>query len=211
MGEWSGARLRCGWDHLCDPRPRAGFDALRSERFEDCFRSGLGAAGERPGCRSASSDRSRCVRCARSGDPAVLRSADVLASGGSGPCGVDAACVRDHRLDAVRGFGDICERGGEAGLRRIGDTRSLGRRYHSDGMESGWHRSPSPWPRRCRRLRCRRSRLVASPRPLNPYHRALVRVLHRLRHRITGTTGWFVRTAASRRRVPAGRNGAQHA
>ena len=111
MGEWCGARLRRDCDHLCDPRPRASSDALRRERDEDRVRSGVGASGERPHRRSAGSDRSSGVRRARCGDAAILRSADVLASGSSRPCGVDAARVRDHRLDAARGPGSVHERG----------------------------------------------------------------------------------------------------
>ena len=153
MGEWSGARLRGDWDHLCGTCARASINALRRERDEDRVRSGVGASGERSHRRSAGSDRSSGVRHARCGDAAVLRSADVLASSSSRPCGVDAAGVRDHRLDAARGPRSFCERGRAARFRRIGDTRGLGRCDHSDRVESGWHRSPRSGHRRRWRLR----------------------------------------------------------
>ena len=80
-------------------------------------------------------------------------------------------------------------RGREPGFRRFGDARRLGWRDRSDSVESGRHRSPRPGPRRRRRLRGRWSRVVASPRPLHPHHRAPVRVLHRLRHRVVAAAG----------------------
>ena len=189
MGKWSGARLRGDWDHLCGTRARASFGALRRERDEDRVRSGVGASGERSHRRSAGSDRSSGVRCPRCGHAAVLRSADVLVSGSTGPCWVDAAGVRDHRFDAARGPGNVCKRGHEAGLRRIGDTRGLGRRDHSGRVELGWHRSPRSGHRRRWRLRGCGGRLVASSRPLHPHDRAPVRVLHWLRHRGMATGG----------------------
>ena len=120
--------------------------AVRRERDEDRVRSGVGGSGERPHRRPAGSDRSSGVRRARRGDAAILRSADVLARRSTGPCGLDAAGVRDHRLDAARGSAHVHERGRDAGFRRFGDARRLGRRDHRDRVESGWHRSPSTAP-----------------------------------------------------------------
>ena len=184
MGEWCGARLRRGFVHLCDACPRASVDAVRRERHEDRVRPGVVACGQRPHRRSARSDRSGGVRSARVGDAAILRSAHLLASRSSGPCGVDAARVRSHRIDAARRPGNVHERGRAPGLRRFRDASSLGRRDHRDRVEASWYRSPRPGPRRRRSLRNRRSRLVAAPRPLHPHHRAPVRVPDRLRHRV---------------------------
>ena len=149
----------------------------------------MGRSCERPHSRPARSDRSSGVLRACSGDVAILRRADVLASGSSGPCRVDASRIRDHRLDATRGSRNVCKRVRDAGFRRFSNTRSLGRRHHGDRVESSWHWSPRPERRRRRRLRGRWSRLVAAPRPLNPHDGAPVRVLHRLRHRVTATAG----------------------
>ena len=203
------ARLRRGFVHLCDPCPRASVDSLRRERDEDRVRSSVGASGERPHRRPY--DRTSGVRRARVGDAAILRSADLLASGSNRPRRLDAARVRNHRIDAARRPANVHERGRAPGLRRFGYTRSLGRRDHRDRVESSWYRSPRPQPRRRRRLRNRRSRLVAAPRPLHPHHRAPVRVPHRLRHRVPAAPG---RCGKDRRKpslLPHRRNEAQHA
>lgn len=201
MGEWPRARLRREWDHVCDACPRAPFDVFRRERCEDRVRSGVGTSGERACRRPAGTDRSSGVRRACCGNAANLRSAGVLAGGSGRPCRVHAARVRDHRIGAARGSGDVCKRSGEAGLRCIGHTGSLGRRHHSDRVQVGGQRSPSPVRRRHRCLRARRNRVVAAPRPLHPHHRAPVRILHRLRNRGVASTGSSCETAGK----PSGR------
>jgi hypothetical protein len=52
------------------------------------------------------------------------------------------------------------------------------------------NRSPRPEPCRRPRLRDRWSRLVVAPRPLHPHHRAPLRILHRLCHRVMATASW---------------------
>jgi hypothetical protein len=182
MGERCGARLHRGCADLCDACPRASSKAVRRQRGEDRVGSGVAGSGERPHRRPAGSDRSGGVRRARRGDAASLRSADVLAGCSNGPCRVDPVGVRDHRIDAASGSAPVCQSGRDSGFRRFGHARGLGRRDHGDRVESGRHRSPTPRPRRRRCLRARRSRVVASPRPLDPHDRAPIRVLHRLRH-----------------------------
>src|SRR5581483_1015360 len=58
--------------------------------------------------------------------------------------------------------------------------KGLGWSDRSDGVELGSIRSPTTSLRRPRSLRARCSRLVASPRPVNPHIRAPVRVPYRL-------------------------------
>ena len=190
MGKRSGSRLRRDWDHPRHPRARASLDGLRRERDEGSVRSGVGASGERSRRRSARSNWFGGLRKPCCGDVTNLRSADVLARRGSGPCRVDPGRVRDHRLNAARESRDVCKRSRPAGLRRLSHPGSLGRRHHSDRLVSGRQRSPRQGPRRRRRLRGRWSRLVASPRPVHPHHRASVRVPHRLWNRDVATGGY---------------------
>jgi len=190
MGERCRARLHRGRADLRDAHARASSEAVRRQRGEDRVGSGVGSSCERPHRRPAGSDRSSGVRHARLGDAASLRSSDVLAGCSIGPRRVDAVGVRDHRIDAARGSAHVHQSGRDSGFRRFGDARGLGRRAHGNRVESGWHRSPTPRPRRRRRLRARRSRVVASPRPLDPHDRAPIRVLHRLRHRVVAAAGY---------------------